>query len=64
MTTFFTGDQHFDHANIIRFCNRPFTSVEEMNETIIENWNSIVSNKDDVYCLGDFAFSKPARFAD
>ena len=36
---FFTADTHFDHANIIRFCNRPFATVEDMNEALIANWN-------------------------
>lgn len=34
---FLTSDSHFNHANIIKFCNRPFDSVEEMNETLISN---------------------------
>ena len=47
---------HFGHANIIRFCNRPFQNVEEMNEVLIENWNKVVSKDDTVFHLGDFAF--------
>lgn len=39
---FFTSDTHFNHTNIIRFCNRPFKDVTHMNETIIANWNSVV----------------------
>ena len=46
----------FFHANIIRFCNRPFASVEEMNEGIIERWNKSVKPTDTVWSLGDFAF--------
>ena len=50
----FTSDSHFYHANIIKYCNRPFASVEEMNEKLIENWNSVVGKDDLVWCLGDF----------
>ena len=39
---FFTSDTHFFHEGIIKFCNRPFESVEEMNETLIRNWNETV----------------------
>jgi calcineurin-like phosphoesterase family protein len=52
----FTADTHFNHKSIIDYCGRPFSSVEEMNETIISNWNNVVSTKDHVYHLGDFAF--------
>lgn len=51
---FFTSDTHFNHSNIIRFCNRPFNSIEEMNETLIRNWNNVVSPDDIVFHLGDF----------
>lgn len=51
---FFTADTHFNHFNIMRYCERPFGSLEEMNEAIIENWNKIVTHKDYIYHLGDF----------
>lgn len=53
---FFTSDNHFNHVNIIKLCNRPFTDVEEMNKKLIENWNKVVSNDNTVFHLGDFAF--------
>ena len=56
MTLFVTSDTHFDHENIIRLCERPFASKEEMNETIIERWNERVGPRDEVWHLGDFAF--------
>jgi len=37
-------------------CNRPFTNVDEMNETLIANWNSVVSDEDEIYILGDFLY--------
>jgi calcineurin-like phosphoesterase family protein len=55
MNTFFTSDTHFGHANIIRYCKRPFASVEEMDNILIHNWNSVVRPEDTVYHLGDFA---------
>lgn len=51
------SDTHFNHRNIIRYCDRPFSSVEEMNITLIENWNSVVNNNDRVFMLGDFCLS-------
>lgn len=55
---YFTSDQHFGHKNIIKLCNRPFNSLEEMDESIIENWNNVVKSKDTIYVLGDFAWKK------
>lgn len=52
----FTSDTHFGHANILKFNRGRFSSVEEMNETIIENWNKCVKPDDIVFHLGDFAF--------
>ena len=53
---FFTSDTHFGHANIIRFCNRPFGTVEEMDEALVANWNGKVGGNDTVYFLGDLFF--------
>ena len=52
----FTSDSHWSHQKIIELCNRPFSSVEEMNEKLIENWNSVVKPTDTVFHLGDFCF--------
>lgn len=54
---YFTSDHHMWHANIIRYCNRPFKSVEEMNEKLIQYWNETVKPDDFVYYLGDFAMA-------
>ena len=53
---FFSADTHFGHANIIRFCNRPFGTVEEMDEALVANWNGRVGGNDTVYFLGDLFF--------
>lgn len=53
---FYIADTHFGHSNIIRLCNRPFYDVNQMDETLIYNWNKRVSDEDVVYIVGDFAF--------
>lgn len=58
---FFTSDTHFDHEGIIRMCNRPFENVDEMNNKLIENWNSVVGPGDTVYHLGDFSMKGTQR---
>lgn len=52
------SDTHFNHYNIVHKFGRvgEFQSVEEMNETLIDNWNNTVKPGDKVYHLGDFAF--------
>ena len=51
---FYTSDLHFGHHNILRYENRPFQSVEEMNDNLINSWNRKVSKGDEVYIIGDF----------
>ena len=60
--TFFTSDTHFNHTNIIRFCNRPFRNVDEMNETIVANWNATIGMDDTVFHLGDFCLGGAAEW--
>ena len=61
MSTWFTADLHLGHANIIRYCARPFTDVEAMNRALIEQWNEVVDDGDDVWVLGDVAMGKIAE---
>ena len=56
---YFTSDLHFCHENIIRHTNRSFRNAEEMNQTLIKNWNQIVSAGDEIYILGDFTMKGP-----
>ncbi len=59
---FFTADTHFDHVRVIGYCNRSFSNVNEMNEILIHRWNSLVSDSDIIYVLGDFSLSlRPVR---
>lgn len=66
---FFTSDTHFFHADLLGdndFAPRPFANVDDMNQTIIDNWNARVAPTDTVYHLGDIAlyFTKPAVKSD
>ena len=54
---FFVSDTHFCHAKSITFGNRPFKDVTEMNDGLIDRWNSVVSPRDTIYHLGDFGFN-------
>lgn len=53
---FFTSDPHYGHDNVIRFCNRPYEDSKIMNQALIDNWNSVVTNNDIVFVLGDFCW--------
>ena len=64
MNIFFTADTHFFHRNIIKYCNRPFHSVGEMNETMIANWNAVVKPRSIIYHLGDFGLGTEEEMAE
>lgn len=56
MKLFVISDLHMGHWNIVRYCNRPFKSLDEMNSKLIHNYNERVKPEDMVYNLGDFCF--------
>ena len=58
---YFTSDLHFWHKNSIVYTNRPFETVEKMNEKLIEYWNKTVHANDEVYILGDVTMVRPGR---
>lgn len=60
----FVSDMHFGHANIIKYCQRPFESVEEMDQSLVDRWNQVVAAEDTVYCLGDMAFHNYHRIGE
>jgi calcineurin-like phosphoesterase family protein len=60
MNTYVTSDLHFFHKNILEFCHqsRPYSSVDDMHEAIVHNWNTEVQDDDLTYILGDVTFGK------
>lgn len=53
MTIWFTSDTHYGHVNIIKYSNRPFKSIDEMDSELIRRWNEVVKDGDQVFHLGD-----------
>lgn len=61
---YFIADTHFGHKNILKYCNRPFRTVDEMNSALVRNWNNLVKPGDTVFFLGDWSFGRGARTAE
>lgn len=53
---FYTSDLHLGHENVLKYCNRPFKSIEEMDACLIANWNRRITQNDTVYVIGDFIY--------
>lgn len=61
---YFTSDTHFSHKNCVVYTRKQFRNFYEMDERLVENWNSIVTKNDTVYHLGDFALCDISRLQD
>ncbi len=59
---YFTADTHCNHTNVLKYCARPFASIDERNRELIARWNAVVGPEDTVYHLGDFAMGKPSEW--
>ena len=62
---YISSDIHFGHQSILKFCpkTRPYSSIDEMDEAIIRDWNRVVTPRDLTYLLGDISFREPSRTA-
>lgn len=58
MEYFFTADTHFGHSNIIKYCNRPFKNIGEMDYRLVQLWNERVKPEDTIFHIGDFCFKE------
>ena len=56
MTIWVTGDEHYNHANVLAYCDRPFKDTREMNQAMLDRMRAVVGAQDIVYHVGDFAF--------
>lgn len=61
MTAWYTADPHFNHDNIIHYCKRPFASVYQMDDVLVENYTACVKPEDDLWIVGDFGFEYSSR---
>lgn len=59
--TAFTSDTHYGHKNVIRYCNRPFASVEEMTRGLIDRYNAVIGPEDTVFWVGDCFFCSMSK---
>lgn len=62
--TFFSGDHHFGHEKIIEYCSRPFDDVKQMDDELVDRWNSVVSDGDNVVYVGDFSLSGDEKYVE
>lgn len=62
MTYWFTSDSHHFHSNILNYCDRPYDTIEEMDEDLIRRWNGVVKEDDTVFHLGDFCFGDIKKY--
>ena len=58
MGRWWTSDHHFGHANIIKYCARPFTDADAMNRAMVDRWNDVVDDGDEVWMLGDLVMGQ------
>lgn len=63
MAHWYTADTHFGHENVMKFCDRPFASVEEMDATLLTNLTDRVGQEDDLWIIGDFAYGPKSEDA-
>lgn len=59
---FWTADEHYGHTNIIKYCKRPFETINEMDDILIENFNSKVTKNDHTIHCGDLTFKYPEKY--
>jgi len=64
MSVYFTADNHFGHSGARSLYRRPFASVAEMDQAMIDRWNSVVQPEDEIWHLGDFAVRQSSERVD